>query len=310
MKNKTRILVVGMGGVGGYFGGHLARKYEGSEEVEIIFAARGDHYEQMVKHGLKIIERGTHFIAQPAIITNNMASLGVVDYILVCTKSYHLPHLIEQMQPCAGPHTLILPLLNGVDGFEILQRAFPQSIVIPGCVYIVSTINEPGVIENKGHIQSLFLGATGKTPVPGLSELNALLTGAGLDAHLVTNILTVIWEKFIFIATTASATTYYNLGVGSVAREQEDMVIQLINEVVSIGKAKNIPLSSTIHEDTLAKLKSMPEDATSSMQRDFRAQKKHTELETLTGYVVHAGKELNIPTPVFDLIYQQLKQPY
>jgi 2-dehydropantoate 2-reductase len=310
MKKKARVLIGGIGGVGGYLGGHLAHKYAGSEEVEIIFAARGNNYHQILKHGLQIIEGLTTLVAHPAVITNQVGELGVVDFIWVCTKSYDLQKIIEQIQPCVGAHTIIVPLLNGIEGFELLHQAFPHSKVIPGCVYIVSALKEPGVIENQGKIQSFYLGSPGGLPVPGLQHLYELLMKAGLDAHLAPDILSVVWEKFIFISTTASATTYFNLGVRAVALEHPNMVTQLIGEVVEIALAKNIPVSPTIHADTLAKLKSMPVHTTTSMQRDFNAHQPQTELETLTGYVVRTGKELNIDTPGFDLIYQQLKKQH
>ena len=87
---KTKILIVGIGGVGGYYGGLLARKYENHPEIEISFVARGAHLEAIQQNGLKVIAENETFVARPAIATNNVSETGIADYIILATKSYDL----------------------------------------------------------------------------------------------------------------------------------------------------------------------------------------------------------------------------
>lgn len=158
MNKKTKIIVAGIGGVGGYFGGHLAKQFSDSEDVEIYFLARGEHLKQIQANGLKVLNGNAQFIAKPKLATDSATEIGIADYIILCTKSYDLENIIEQLNPCIDRNTSLLPLLNGVDSAEKIKTILPSATVFNGCVYIVSHLKEAGVVENKGNIQKLFLG--------------------------------------------------------------------------------------------------------------------------------------------------------
>lgn len=133
---KQKIIVAGIGGVGGWFGGMLAKAFYQSKEAEIVFLARGEHLKQIQQHGLKVVKGNDTFIAKPALVTDNAKEIVNSDYILLCTKSYDLEMTIKQLEPCIDHQTIIVPFLNGVDAPEKIKKLLPENEVAGGCVYI------------------------------------------------------------------------------------------------------------------------------------------------------------------------------
>ncbi len=306
MNKKTRIIIVGIGGVGGYFGGLLAKEYSNSNEVEIIFIARGEHLKKIKSDGLKIIIGEIEFTVHPFLATDNFAEAGPADYIILCTKSYDLEETIEKLNPCLGRNTVVVPLLNGVDSVQRIKAIIPHATVSEGCAYIVSHIKTPGVIENIGIVQKIFFGLDGTTDERFLI-LEKIMRQAGIDATFSQTISTLVWTKFIFISAIATATSYFDKTVGEVAEKHNDILFNLIEEVKQIALAKNIAIDSDITEKALDRVKNVPYNNTTSMQRDFKNEKPHTELESLTNYVIKTGQKLNIPTPTYQKLYDTLK---
>lgn len=305
MAKKIKIVVAGIGGVGGYFGGLLARKYESSNDVEICFLARGENLTQIRKNGLKVIKGSTEFIARPAIVTDNAHEIGIADFIILCTKSYSLEATVEQLKPCISERTILLPLLNGVESVEQIKKELPGSLVAEGCVYIVSQLKDSGVIENSGINEKLFFG-----PVSFNNErlqwLEKIMLDAGIEANFSDSISTIVWEKFIFIASIATATSYFNCSIGKLIEENEKTLVQLIEEVKLVAVAKGISFDPDITPNILNYNMLLPYETTSSMHRDYLNGKLDTEVGFLTGYVVRTGKELGIKTPLFEKAYNSL----
>lgn len=306
---RTKIIIAGIGGVGGYFGGLLAKRFRDEEKVEVNFVARGHHLDEIKKNGLKVIKGKNEFIAKPNIITNNPTEIGIADLIIICTKSCDLENIIEQLRPCVHKETIILPLLNGVDNKEKIKTIFPNTIILDGCVYIVSRLKQAGIIENSGNIQTLYFGLDNFTSDKLLLFEN-IFREANIEVTLSQNISTIIWEKFIFVSPTATATTYYDQCIGNVISDIEsfETTMALIEEVKQIATANTIKVSENITEKTLNKLKALPFETTSSMHTDFKNKKSNNELQSLTGYVVSEGQKNNIATPTYSKLYEELKK--
>lgn len=306
---KTKIIIAGIGAVGGYFGGLLAKHYENDSQVEINFLARGAHLLEIQTKGLLTINPDGESIAKPNIATDNAAALGIADVIIIATKSYDLESVIAQLQPCINPVTIILPLLNGVDGRERIQTLLPNNLVVDGCVYLVARLKQAGVIENSGKVQTLFFGLPNYTN-ERLEALETIFKAANIQATLSTTISTVIWEKFIFISPTATATSYYNQSIGALVADPEKLAIvtALIEEVKQIAQAKHISFAPDITKKSITRLQSMPFEATSSMHFDYQNHKPHTEIESLTGYVIKQGEHYGLETPVFKRMYEGLRK--
>lgn len=304
---KTKIAILGIGGVGGYYGGLLAHYYRQNPTVEINFIARGANLKAIQEHGLKVVDGDKEFIARPAKITDKPASIGVVDYIIVCTKNYDLESAIESLNPCIDNHTVLLPLLNGIDGVEKIKKILPNNIVAQGCTYIVAALKEPGIVANLGNVQRLFFGIE-NVKSERLTTLENLLRKAGVDAVLSDNINVLVWEKFILIAAMATSTSYFNTTMGDVVQNHKTELYSLIEEVTQLAVKKQIAVNAEIVEKTFHKMASLPYENTSSMHRDLLQKKSNTEIEALTGYVVHTAKQVGLETPTYKKMYEDMKK--
>ncbi|PVX47809.1 ketopantoate reductase [Flavobacterium sp. 103] len=305
---KTRIGILGLGGVGGYFGGLLAREYTKSNTVEIIFIARGETQKNIVESGLKILSDDGETIVFPNLVSDNPELIGTLDYLICATKTYDIETSFELYRKCITPDTIILPLYNGVDATERINKLFPQNIVLQGCVYIVSMIVAPGIIKKMGPYEKLFFGSK-STKDSRITTLQSIFEKAKIESYFVTNIEETVWEKFIFISALASATSYLNQNIGQILSnsESKQVYISLLNEIALVASAKGLKMPKNIIEETIIKLEKSPQEATSSMHRDFLANHK-TEVVSLTEFVVKEGQKYRVSTPVYQLILDKLQK--
>ena len=306
---KTSITIAGIGGVGGYFGGLLAKHFYESKEVEINFIARGEHLKEIQENGLKVIKGDSEFIAKPNIATDNASDIGFTKFLIACTKSFDLETILHQLAPCIDRNTIILPLLNGVVSRERIKKMYPDNMVLDGCAYIVARLKAPGIVENSGNIQTLFFGKDGQKN-DKLELLEELIKQAGIEATLSSHISSIVWEKYVFISPTATATSYFNNSIGEILADEHKVskIKLLIEEVKQIADAKGISLSDDISKKTLNKLKSLPYEATSSMHSDFRNKKENTELNALTYYVLNEATNYRISLPTYYVMYTELNR--
>jgi 2-dehydropantoate 2-reductase len=299
---KTKIGILGLGGVGGYFGGLLAKTYFKSDEVEIIFIARGETQKAIAENGLKVITDDLETVVYPKLVSNNPDEIGKLDYLICATKTYDIEESLLSLKKCITLKTVILPLYNGVDAPERIKKIFPENEVLQGCVYIISMIISPGTIRKIGFYEKLFFGS--KTiPISKLEELQLIVKNAKIESYLVENIEETVWEKFIFISALASATSYLNQNIGEILinKESKDIYVALLYEIEAVAKAKGLQLPTDIVDQTIIKLEKSPKNATSSMNRDLLAGNK-TEVTSLTQFVVNEGLKYGVKTPLYEKI--------
>lgn len=302
-----KIIIAGIGGVGGYFGGLLARHYTPGGNVSIAFIARGENEKAIRENGLQLETTKGNFTVHPQAVSSDAANIGIADLLIVSTKTYGLEAILQQARPCIGKETVILPLLNGVDSTERIREMYPGNETWYGCVYLVSRLAGPGLVRETGGIDSLFFGAPDGTKEKLLAA-EAIFKNAGITATLSPNILQTTWEKFVFISCVATLTSWLDQSVGEILASESSRkwIPVLLAEIKSVAEAKQIPLPENVIEITIEKIKKIPPAATSSMHSDF-INGKNTELESLTGYVVREGKARGIPVPAFERMYEELK---
>ena len=300
------IVIAGIGGVGGYFGGMLSKQYHNSE-TRIFFIARGEHKNAIYSEGLKLETTDGNFIVHPAGVSSNPAEAGQADLILFCTKSYDLEETAKACRPIINMKTVLLPLLNGVDATERLEKIFPGNEVWKGCVYLVSRLAAPGLIRESGNIRKLFFGSESGSESK-LSSVEKLFRDAGIDATWSKNIIETIWEKFLFISPMATLTSYLDKSIAAVFADADSykLLQKLLQEIKAVSEAKKIILPELITQENINKLKSLPSDATTSMHSDFRKGSR-TELESLTGYVIREANRLGVSVPTYIMMYERLK---
>lgn len=303
---QTRIGILGMGGVGGYFGGLLAKAYSKSNDIEIIFIARGETQKVIAESGLKITSDEGKMTVFPDLVSDNPEIIGKLDYLICATKAYDIEESLLSIKKTITKNTIILPLYNGVDAPERISTLFPENEVLQGCVYIVSMIDSPGVIKKVGPYETIFFGST----TASISKMNALQTifkNASIESYLVDTIEETVWEKFIYISALASATSYLNQNIGELLNtaSSRKFYVSLLNEISMIAAVKGLNLPNDIVFQTILKLEKTPQDATSSMHRDLMAGRK-IELSSLTEFVVNEGLKYEIDTPTYQKVLEKL----
>jgi 2-dehydropantoate 2-reductase len=303
---QTRIGILGLGGVGGYFGGLLAKAYAESDQIEIIFIARGETQRVISEFGLKIITDENEVIAFPSIVSNDPEGIGKLDYLICATKTYDLEDSLLSIKKCINKSTIFLPLYNGVDATDRISDLFPDNEVLQGCVYIVSMIDSPGVIKKVGQYEKLFFGSR-TASIYKLNALQAIFKKAAIESQLVESIEETVWEKFIFISALASATSYLNQNIGQILENESSrkLYVALLNEITMIAAIKGLELPNDIIMQSILKLEKMSHTATSSMHRDVLAGRKF-ELASLTEFVVNQGIKYEMETPTYQLVLDKL----
>lgn len=304
-----KIAIVGLGGVGGYYGGMLAKHYADNPDIEIYFIARGEHLQKVIQNGLKLITEDGTFQVYPTLATNNVTEIGIVDYVILATKSYDLEATILQIKACVGINTVILPLLNGIDNSVRIRTLLPETEVWNGCVYIVARLREPGIVESTSGVHRFNFGYEFKKTSDRLIAFEKIMKDAQIDATFNENIMPIIWNKFLFISTTASLTSYFDVGFRDLLTLESRMQVLnvVLEEFIQIANAEGIEMNQNDKNRLIYQLEKLPPESTSSMHDDFRAG-KNTELQTLTGIVIKLGKKHGIATPAYAKIYETLNK--
>ena len=299
------IVITGLGGVGGYYGGMLARAYAKSDEVAIHFVARGEHAQEIALNGLQVETPKGSFTVRPRNIVQDAKLLNIqADYVLCCTKSYDLAEAIRGIAPVVGPETVVLPLLNGVDIRSRISDMLPGADVWYGLTYIVAMKMGPGTIRNVHGRGKIFFGTGGKRTEKG-DQLEEILREAGIRGEWHDDIVLQMWKKFIIISVSAVVSAYFDLPVLLAFERHADMCDLLLHEITTVARALGIDLPTKYCRRELIEAWGGDKQATTSMHRDFRAGRP-TEVDTLCGYVVHEAEQLGIPVPAYKEIYRGL----
>lgn len=297
-----------MGAIGGYFGGHLAKAYASDPNTEVYFLSRGQNLDVINKQGITIKTSTEEFTTKPTAAAADSAAFGIMDYILISVKSYDLPPLLAGLEKNIGHTTVILPLLNGVEGAQSIHTYFPHALVTEGCANIIVRLAQPGLVECFSSFKTLHFGIQN---VQGrrLEKIHELFLGAGIDSTLTPNILEQIWFKFIFISAAAATTSYYNAPFGKVRADPNAMNTfqELVDEAFILCAAEGISLRKGAKEKIIANLLNAPAEATTSMHTDIISDKGQSEMESLVGYPVRRAETFDLDLPIYKKIYKKLK---
>jgi 2-dehydropantoate 2-reductase len=303
------IAVLGIGGVGGFFGGKLAHTAETGSGLHVSFIARGMHLREIQKNGLLLDTDDGRMVCMPQLATDNINEIPVPDLCLVCVKSFDLEAVLHVLKDKVTDKTIILPLLNGVDVYERVRAVIKTGVVLPSCVYIGTHIERPGEVRQRGGSCTIHLG---KDPYNDYMDnrIPEIFTRAGIKYNLAHNAYPEIWGKYIFIAAFGLVTAYSGKSIGQVLESQElsGYVKSIMDEVAAIAMAKNVQLSESAAGDAFLKGKNFPYETKTSFQRDFEVIDKPDERDLFGGTIIRLGKELGIAVPAADFIYAELNK--
>ncbi|MEF3275101.1 MAG: 2-dehydropantoate 2-reductase [Chloroflexus sp.] len=295
-----RIAIVGVGGVGGYFGGRLAQAGH-----DVFFIARGQHLAAMQQHGLRVRSIAGDFTLPEVKATSDPAEVGPVDLVIVAVKGWQVRAAAEAMRPLIGPQTAVLPLLNGVDAPNELAEVLGAEHTLAGLCRVIAYREAPGVIVHAGvNPTSIDFGELDNRITPRLQRIQAVLESAGIRGNIPADIHVALWQKFMLICTWSGfgATTRAPIGVWRALPETRPLVEQCLAEVVAVAKARGIAMPDDAVPNMMAFIDSMPYDGTASLQRDIMAGQP-SELMSQNGALVRLAREVGVAVPVNEMLY-------
>jgi 2-dehydropantoate 2-reductase len=297
-----KILVMGSGGVGGYFGGRLA-----AAGHDVTFVARGAHLQALLKDGLLLDSQLGNAEVKPAKAVQDPAEAGVPDIILFATKMGDTEGAAKQLAPIAGKGVPIVTFQNGVEGPEIIARVLPDAHVVAGVARIASHISRPGVIEHRSPFARIEFGEPGGAANALLEEFHSVCKAAGIDAILSKDIRRGVWMKFAMLAPFSGLTTLTQRTAGPLRTNPKTRALfeDAIREVIAVGTAEGAAFGAGDFEGLMKTVDGNPPAMTSSMSHDRQAGKP-LELEYLSGAVVRIGEKHGVPTPTHRFITQAL----
>jgi 2-dehydropantoate 2-reductase len=300
-----RILVMGSGGIGGYYGARLARAGN-----EVVFVARGAHLEAMQANGLQIHDRdGSVWSPEAKAVRYPADAGGTFDLVLFSVKTYDTTEAAGAIEPVVGPETAIVPIQNGVDSVDEISTVVDPARVLAGTTLLSSTIIAPGVVQQLGTNLSITIGEPAGPRSERVERIVGAFNAAGIDQAVATDdAQQVLWEKFMFLAPCASINSASGLSTGHTKglAEGRETVLAMQREVRNVGLAAGVNLTDEVAERVQTLYLGLSDGHTLSMQRDFEAGKR-VELESLTGSVVRRGRQHGVPTPIFTALYAILR---
>ncbi len=299
-QDRFTIAVVGAGGVGGYFGAKLV-----AGGADTTFVVRGRTLEALRAQGIRVLSINGDFAVEPVKATDHPSA--PVDAVLMTVKAWQLREAAEQIKPIVGEDTLVVPLENGIDAPEQLASVLDERNVAGGLCAIVSFVLEPGVIRHAGAQPFITFGELDNRVTPRAERLRDALRAAGITADIADDIHKSMWSKFVFIAPMSGvgAVTRVPVGVWRTMPETRRMAEVMIREVAALASARGVHLDGDIVAKVMQRYDGLPEDATSSLQRDVMSGRP-SELDAQLGAAVRLGRQSGVALPMLETAFESL----
>ena len=289
-----RIVIMGAGGLGGYFGARLA-----AAGNDVAFVARGAHLAAIRANGLRVESARGDLHMRDVTATDDPATLAPADVVIIGVKLWDTEAAAEAVKPLVRPGTAVVSFQNGVTKDEVLTRILGRQAVIGGVSQIGVVIASPGVIRHTGTMAKLIFGELDNTRSARVEALLAACTAAGIDAEIAPDINLSIWQKFAFLVPMAACTASMRSTIGPIRANSQTraFLADITREVVAVGHALGVPLADDFTEERMAFVDTLPAQMTASMQGDL-ARGNRLELPWFSGAVVELGKQTGVPTPL------------
>ncbi|MDA6070333.1 2-dehydropantoate 2-reductase [Flavobacterium sp. AC] len=300
--DTMKIGILGIGGIGGFVGAPLVKKYKDST-TKIIFICRGETKNVIQNKGLVFESKGTKETISPDLVSDNPTEIGILDVLILTSKSYSIKDVLSTYKDCIGPETIIITLQNVVNAKEIIQENLPQAAnIMEGCIYVASNVKQPGHIQHVGGPGKIFVGGHEN------KQLIELLASGGLDITYAENINQILWTKYLFVAPVAGITSAYKITFGQLLKDQNLMYIlgNMMMEIQSLASKNNITLTMQDIETSKDLLTKFPFESKSSLQLDFE-NNNQTEKRFLVDYVIENANKYGIETPFYNDVNEKIK---
>ena len=294
-----KIAIMGTGGVGGYYGGLLAKQGH-----QVTFIARGAHLKAIQKNGLQVKSIHGDFLIKPAKATQDPSQVGPVDLVVFCTKTYATEAGAVQIKPLIGNDTAVMSLQNGIDAAERIGAVVGRKHMLGGVTWISSAVEAPGVIKQVSQFRRVVLGELDGSLTPRAQAIHEALADTGITAELTPYISKVLWTKFVFISAVSSLGSLTRLPIGEYRSvpETRALMVSLMEEVEAVARALGVPLDEDVVQSSMSFIDNAAPSIRTSMQLDVEAGRL-SELESMISVIGRKGRDQGIATPVADMIY-------
>jgi 2-dehydropantoate 2-reductase len=299
-----RIAVVGAGSLGGLYGGQLAR-----HGFDVTFIARGTTLAALRANGLTVKSRTQGDFTVAVNVTDEPASVGQVDLIVLATKTYDLESAVEAVRPVVGPETVVLTLQNGIDAAHRVDGILGGSHALTGVAYVNAAAEERGVIlKITEAIDFIALGEPDGGRSDRVTQVASSLGEAGISTKTPDDVRVPMWEKFILLAGTGGVLALTRLPIGPIRESaaMSELFFGAVREAEAVGRANGIVMAPDIMEQHTKLVNSLPAESRSSMMQDV-TNGRRLELDALNGAIVRLGRECGVPTPLNLAIYAGLE---
>ncbi|WP_149537303.1 ketopantoate reductase family protein [Siccirubricoccus phaeus] len=298
-----KLLIVGAGSTGGYFGARLA-----AAGRDVTFLLRPGRAKQIAAQGLQIVSphHGDLSIT-PRVVTTGSID-GAYDAILLTVKAYHLDQALEDIAPAVGKETMIMPVLNGMRHVDAITARFGAKALIGGVCKVATTLDAEGRIRQLAPFQSLTYGEMDGSETPRLRALDAALSGAGFDAVLSPRVVAEMWEKWVLLASLGGVTCLGGGPVGQVVATPggSAFILGLIDEVVAVTNAEGFPPAPAFLSLIRTQFSNPASPQASSMFRDMQ-DGRWVEADQILGDMVARGAQHGIATPLLNAAHTRLR---
>lgn len=304
--DKMKIAVLGIGGIGGVVGASLSKNFD-----DINLIARGKTLEAIKKNGLTLkSDRLGTFTVHPKTATDDVNEIGVVDALIIATKSYGLESACKQCLPIISDETLIIPLLNGVAVSDDIEKYTDgKGHVADGCIYAFSNIIEPGVIAHIGELCHIDIGFKDGSENERAIKLTEMLTKSGIETIYSRDIMVPVWEKYIMMCGNSCIFAYNDCSAGEIHKSPEKMqfVKDVYTELYNLAVAEGVNVSRSIIDKYMDVFSRLPETAITSLYRDLKEPGKKTEFDAVIGKAASLANKHNIAAPCITGTYEKYK---
>lgn len=298
-----KVLVLGAGAIGGYFGGRLAER-----GVDVTFLVRERRRQQLEQRGLRIKSiHGDFHLEQPQLLTAGEKA-EFFDVILLANKAYHLPESIDAIAPYVSEQTVVIPLLNGIAHMEVLWQRFGKERVLGGLCFIETTLNADGDVIQTSKAHDAVFGEWDGGKSERVERIEQAFSGINGVIRASADIQREAWHKYLFITTLSGITTLMNAAAGPIAasRYGVELTRQLAEEAAQVMRALGAPILPDIVDKQIDLFLKLDKTMKSSMLRDME-KGLPVEADHLQGYLLERAEQLGIATPLLKIVYNNLK---
>jgi 2-dehydropantoate 2-reductase len=303
-----RILVIGAGATGGFFGGRLALAGR-----DVTFLVRERRAEQLRRIGLILrTSAGEEHIEPKLVSAAELHELPPFDIILLSTKAYSLDQAVADFAPAVGAETMIVPMLNGMRHLDTLVARFGEAPVLGGSCRIVGDLDSEGRVLQMSSLGELAYGERSGQPSDRLARLHATLSGAGFDATLADNILQFMWNKWMILASLNAVNAIGRGSVGEVAAVDAldgaglRLENRICDEAVAVATAHGYPPPPNAHKMIRERVTERGSTLESSLYRDLQ-RGGPVEAFQIVGDMAARAREKGLDTPLLEAAFVSLR---